>query len=132
MKERNTRQKDIITDIMMKTKSHPTAREVCHMVKQVDSSIGQATVYRQLHRLLSDGKIRCVVTIDGEDHYDWNTSFHAHFVCNRCHQIYDVVVETKEQKRLFQFMPHLVLDSNITAHGLCEKCLKEDNNEISV
>ena len=46
MKERNTRQKDIITDIMMKTKSHPTAREVCQMVKQVDSSIGQATVYR--------------------------------------------------------------------------------------
>lgn len=132
MRERNTRQKDIITDIMMKTKSHPTAREICQLVKQIDSSIGQATVYRQLHRLLENKKIRCVATINGEDHYDWITSFHAHFICNRCHHIYDVVIDTKEQKQLFQRMSHLVLDSNITAHGLCEKCLKEDCNEISV
>lgn len=131
MKERNTRQKDIITDVMMKTRSHPTAKQVCQMVKRIDPSIGQATVYRQLHRLLMEGKIRCVTTIDGEDYYDWVTSSHAHFICNRCHHIYDVMVDETKQKELLK-MPHHVLSLNVVACGICENCLKEDSNEISV
>lgn len=132
MKERNTRQKDIITDIMTKTKIHPTARELWQLVKKVDSSVGQATVYRHIHRLLDEGKIICVTTIDGEEHYDWKASFHAHFICNCCHQIYDIMLDHIKQEELFHDIPHRVLFSNIVACGICKECLKEDTDEISL
>ena len=132
MKERNTRQKDIITDVIKKTKIHPTAKELYQMVKTIDSSIGQATVYRQLHRLLEEGKINCVTTIDNEEHYDWKTSFHAHFICNHCHRIFDIMLDEGVQTKLFYRSPHQILSSNIVACGICKECLKEDINEISL
>ena len=48
-----------------------------------DSSVGQATVYRNVSKLVEEGKVRRVLTNDGVDHYDADCSQHVHFVCQK-------------------------------------------------
>ena len=51
MKRRDTKQMNVILDIMKNDRSHPTIQELCEKVATVDSSIGQATVYSNVSKL---------------------------------------------------------------------------------
>lgn len=133
MKERNTKQKDIITSEIMNTKSHPTIKQLCNMVKEKDSSIGQATVYRQIDRLVSEGKVRKIANENGDDYYDGNIMNHAHFVCNKCDKVFDI--EDDNLNLIFDYLSNMKnnkIDScNIVLRGVCSSCLEEESsNEI--
>ena len=69
MKRRNTKQMNVILDIMKNDRSHPTIQELCEKVATVDSSIGQATVYRNVSKLCEEGILTKISV--GIDHYDY-------------------------------------------------------------
>ena len=57
MKERNTKQKQIILDILENNRIHPTINEIYNMAKTKYPTIGQATVYRNVNHLVEEGKL---------------------------------------------------------------------------
>ena len=122
MKERNTRQKEIIYDILCSSNNHPTVKELCDEINMKGYHIGQATVYRNVSKLVSLGKIKKFSTVDGVEHYDANCAFHAHFVCNCCHKIYDVDdvcydnIIAQSDKRF------CVSAVSVTLEGTCNLC----------
>ena len=90
MSTRNTKQKEIIFTTLCELRTHPTILELYEAVHKKDSSIGQATVYRNVSKLVEEGKILKVLTKDGVDHYDGDCTQHSHFMCKVCHRLIDL------------------------------------------
>ena len=124
MNTRNTRQKEIIFQTLNEIRTHPTIMELYEAVQSRDSSIGQATVYRNVSKLVDEGKICKILTNDGVNHFDADCSQHFHFVCRKCHHLFDLCdISTddllKQMKRYPEFNVEKV---HILFEGICNHC----------
>ncbi|MEL5939339.1 Fur family transcriptional regulator [Tetragenococcus halophilus] len=109
-------------------KDHLSAEEIFFFVKQKNSDIGLATVYRTLD-ILVDLKIVDKISFDdGVARYDLRKEgakhFHHHLLCLECGNIEEInedllgnVEEIVEKN--FHFV---VKDHRLTFHGICQKC----------
>lgn len=123
---RITKQENIVYDILLNNRIHPTIKEIYKLVKEKDSTIGQATVYRNINKLVELGKLR-KLTIDSENsRYDVDISNHSHFKCDICNKIYDI---TDDVASTYQYLSNKYnfvieyIDLNIS--GICNDCKKD-------
>ncbi len=126
METRNTKQKQIIVEALKKNKIHPTIQELYHKVHEMDPKVGQATVYRNVSKLVDEGKIIKIPTSLGIDHYDADCNPHYHLLCTKCEKIYDIFDEDyyKLIKRVEGEYQIKIEKSTILFEGICDKCLK--------
>lgn len=124
MNTRNTRQKEIILECIKDGYCHPTITEIMDKVKDKDSSIGQATVYRNINKLLEEGTIGRVYSSMNSFHYDANTEEHDHFICTRCGRIIDLFDNSyAKNKKTIEDKYSFKVDKASTAYeGICSLC----------
>lgn len=124
---RNTKQKNIILDVLQNDKSHPTIANLYEKVQKVDSTIGQATVYRNVNKLVLEGKARRVPDLNGIDHYDGDMRVHYHLFCKSCSKIIDLFDEdfSSTIKKIESKYSIEVDDMTILLDGICEGCNAE-------
>ena len=122
MNKRNTRQKYVILKII-KDNHHPTIAEICKEVQRIDSSIGQATVYRNIKKFVEDKKIYQIKTKSGIDRYDYYTN-HIHFECTKCGNVIDIIDDELLKKLALRFenRPESIQNYNLILEGICEDC----------
>lgn len=119
--ERNTRQRQILVDLISEA-GHPlTVREILDLGRGQVSRLGIATVYRTIKRLLDAGEVQ-VVTIPGDVvRYEAVKHHHHHFKCSRCDRVYDLDGCLKELKSMvpkgFKAETH-----DLTFYGCCRDC----------
>lgn len=89
-KERLTNQKRVILDYLHSVKTHPTAENVFLKVRKKLPQISQGTVYRILNNLLEKGEAQ-IIPVNGTAHFDGDISPHAHFICQKCSKVFDVL-----------------------------------------
>lgn len=124
-KERMTVQKNFIFNYLKSVKTHPTAEVVYKEVKKKLPNISQGTVYRVLNNLKEKGEI---ISIDTKDnvHFDAFTDDHAHFICEKCNQVFDVIDECskcgilKNKRIKIGKINHY----KINFYGICSVCKK--------
>lgn len=123
MNSRNTTQKKIILDTLSSLRTHPTINELHEKVKECDSSIGIATVYRNIKKFVNDGIVFVVKTQNGMDRYDFYSN-HAHFECLNCEKIIDLYNDN-----LIDSIHEITNDNNLkfincnlTITGYCNEC----------
>ena len=132
---KSTRQREKIAEIFFGSSDHLSAEDLLLLVRQSDSSISLATVYRTLKLLVDsnlaesrnfggDGQTRFEVVDDQEDHHD-------HLICLDCGKIIEFVNEEIE------ILQDKVADSfgfTVTRHKmeLYGRCNKAENCENSV
>lgn len=128
MKERNTKQKELILDVMRHNKNHPTIAEIYSLVKKIDPTIGQATVYRNVKKYVETGKLYVVKTIGGIDHYDY-TKDHVHFECIGCGRLIDIMDDDlfTELKSRFKTRNEKISSYQVSIQGYCEECMRGNN-----
>lgn len=127
MKERMTKQKKIILETLENDMTHPTVQELYQKIKQKDSRIGQATVYRNVNRLVEEGKVLKLSLGNGIDHYDGHTHLHYHFYCSCCQKIYDLEKEDDyiSKRKLEEKYEIKINQEKIIFEGICKGCLNE-------
>jgi Fur family transcriptional regulator, peroxide stress response regulator len=121
--ERLTSQKQIISDYLMSTKSHPTAEDVWLSVRKKLPRISQGTVYRILNDFEEKGLAQ-IIPVDKKAHFDGDISPHSHFICQKCKKVFDVydscskcsVLKNKKLK------VGKINYYKIYFYGICEKC----------
>lgn len=125
---RNTKQKKMIYDVLVKERCHPTIQELYLQVSKLDPSIGQATVYRNINRLVEEKKVIRFVLANGVIRYDATAFPHYHFLCNQCENIYDFYDEDhlKLESRMEEVYHVKISSSMITFIGICCDCLKKE------
>ena len=115
---RNTKQRNVILEIVNSSYDHLTAYQIYELAKINVPNISLGTIYRNLSVLASDGCIR-VLEVDGTSRFDRNIK-HAHFICDKCSciiDVYDSILNNVEN-----IDGNLVMDYDIKIKGICKKC----------
>jgi Fe2+ or Zn2+ uptake regulation protein len=122
--KRATRQLEAVFQALQGDSSHPFADEVYRRVRKELPRISLATVYRNLQRLVEDGKIRTVLLGERVARYDPETSDHDHFICQSCGRVIDLFLERARQIDLTPLANdgYIVTTHNLTIYGVCQAC----------
>ncbi|MGN0298239.1 MAG: transcriptional repressor [Lachnospiraceae bacterium] len=120
-----SRQREAIKEYLAKQKYHPTADDIYMNLREQYPKLSLGTVYRNLNLLTEQGEISRITTQD-VDHFDFNTSFHHHFICNRCKRVYDISVHTLPVlDQSTEYEVGQVEGYMLSFYGICNQCLKE-------
>ena len=122
-KERMTAQKSFIFGYLKSVKSHPTAEMVYEEVRKKLPTISQGTVYRVLNNFKDKGEVLAIDTKDNV-HFDADISDHAHFICEKCGDVFDVIDECSECGLLKNKKTKVgsINSYRINFYGICKKC----------
>ncbi len=124
-RKRRTRQLERVFEALQGDHTHPFAHEIYRRVHKKLPRISLATVYRNLHSLVEEGKIRTRL-LDGQAaRYDPETSEHDHFVCERCGRVVDLFLRRRARRvDLTPLAKHgyVVTTHDLTVHGMCQVC----------
>jgi len=131
IRKRNTVQRQIIHNTLIKMNSHPTIEGVYSVIHRDHPSVSRATVYRNLRELAEDGTVRQLSLPGGVERYDERIDQHYHFKCKRCGGVYDVEMEylggidsTVEQKYGMRVDKH-----DVVFTGVCYGCDRKGRQE---
>lgn len=123
-KLRMTTQRQVILEELRKLKSHPTAGELCHIVRQRLPRISLGTVYRNLEILSRSGVVLKLDVAGLEMRFDGTVDNHYHLRCLDCGRVVDV--EMKPLQGLEHTVGHYsgfeVLGHRLEFVGHCPDC----------
>lgn len=131
---RNSKQKDIVYTTLCENLIHPTADELYSILMKKQADVGVATVYRNLSKLSSQGKVRKITGLDGVSHYDSRLEAHYHFICEGCGCIKDIEINELGFACKAERLKDCKISSvDIVLRGYCNICedlQKEKNMSI--
>ncbi len=121
---RFTRQRQAVLEVVQHSSRHPDAAHIYEAVRQIVPSISLGTVYRSLEALVDEGHLLQIQQPGMPTRYDARLENHAHFVCDNCGQVFDVLIALPDltpmaAKALSGFE---VLGSKLEFHGKCKQC----------
>jgi Fur family peroxide stress response transcriptional regulator len=102
---RSTPQREVVYDVLLKKRDHPTADEVFARVKSDLPSISLATVYNCLETLVQCDLVRAVNFERGPTRYCPNLHPHAHFHDEQTGQTHDIDLPPEVIERVNAVLP---------------------------
>ncbi|MGD8562758.1 MAG: transcriptional repressor [Desulfarculaceae bacterium] len=125
---RMTKQRRVILDELKKLKTHPTAGELCKIVRKRLPHISLGTVYRNLEILSRRGVIQKLDVGGVEMRFDGNIDNHYHLRCVECGKVFDVDMSPMPdlEQRLESWTGFRVLGHNLEFVGLCPQCNRSE------
>jgi len=123
-KLRMTTQRQVILEELGKLKTHPTAGELCQIVRQRLPRISLGTVYRNLDILSREGIIQKLDVGGHEMRFDGTTDTHYHLRCLECGRVADVEMEVLEglDNSVQEATGFEVLGHRLEFVGRCPEC----------
>ncbi len=126
MNERMSAHTKTVLQVLAQKRCHLTAEEILAETE----GIGTATVYRALDHLTEMGKVRRLALGRKSAVYEYIRDSHMHLVCSRCGAVCDVQADfsglVNEAARC---SGHTVNWTEVTAHGLCSRCLAQQHEQ---
>ena len=121
MNERKTRQKQLIPDILTKAGRPLSVTDILASGKATLPTLGVATVYRTIKRLLDDGEIQAVDIPGDATRYEMAKAHHHHFKCHACDNVFEIEGCPGNLRQLlprgFRAESH-----DLTIYGRCRAC----------
>ena len=102
---RATPQREVVYDVLLKKRDHPTADEVFARVKAERPGISLATVYNCLETLVSCDLVRTVNFERGPTRYCPNLRPHAHFHDERTGKTHDIDLPPEVLDKVHAVLP---------------------------
>ena len=121
---RNTKQKNVIFDIVNNSYEHLNAYQIYDIAREKIPNISLGTVYRNLSNLVEYDRIR-KIEVSNTLRFDRNDK-HAHFVCDKCGEIVDIFYNFLGDDAYID--GNLVMDYEIKFKGICKKCVEGNGN----
>ncbi len=121
---RMTKQRKLVYDVLMDERDHPTATEVFIRSKERMSSISLATVYNCLETLSAAGLVKQVNVGRDASRYCPNLDPHAHFICAKCGEVYDISLKNNEKMESVWALPEgaRIDHLEVAMKGICARC----------
>ena len=124
---RNTRQRQVILEVLQSAGGHPTAGELYRTVRQEMPTISLGTVYRNLEILQETGDVVRLSCCTGQEaRYDGLPHPHLHFMCEQCEAIVDLkaVLPVVDNMIGSPLEGHEVNGYHVVLRGICRNCLR--------
>jgi len=121
-----SKKREAIIDVLRETTEHPSAEQIYNTLKPSYSRLSLGTVYRNIQGFKNDGTVRSLAVVDGQEHFDANTSEHAHFICDECGAIVDLNIPLPDDiGSSVKQDGFLVSVRLLFLRGLCPKCVAQ-------
>lgn len=120
-----SKQREILLEVIKKTKTHPTAEQISKMVREIDPKISRSTVYRNLKLLVDKQVIKKITMPTGPDRFDYIHKPHNHLICDKCEEIFDFEYDFYNEELAEKIKEQTGIDTDllsVTINGICEKC----------
>lgn len=136
-----TKQRELIETFFRKNKDkHVTADDIITFLREGDTPVSKATVYRYLDKMQEQGKIRKYTIEEGMcSCYQYieeqqSCQEHYHFKCSKCGKLFHVSCGLMDQIGKHVYEEHdFVIDSSKTVfYGLCGECRKEGGESVNL
>lgn len=129
--QRNTRQRQIVLDVVREHRDHLNAEQVYLAARVANPKISRGTVYRNLNLLVENGEIRRV-KLPGGDRFEWRKDRHYHLVCTGCGKVSDAPMpyRTGLDRDIAEKTGYQVALHRMVFEGLCPQC-RENLHRIS-
>lgn len=119
-----TPQRIAILKYLEGNQDHPSAEMIYKALKRKFPTMSLATVYNTLENLKKKGLI-WELTLDPEKkRIDPNPEPHHHFLCEKCHKIFDVPYEISVPLERLEQEGFQITRSHVEFIGLCPHCKK--------
>jgi len=122
---RVTNQRREIFKAVASSRRHPSAEEVVAQVRHKLSNVSLDTVYRTLSSL---EKMELLIRVGtpAKERFDGDLRPHAHFICSRCGEVYDIFYNLDHMCLPLQeaFSCGDVRQINLQYKGICKRCRK--------
>jgi Fur family peroxide stress response transcriptional regulator len=119
-----TPQRLAIIRALVAAENHPSAEEICAVVRRMHPYVSLATVHRILEQFCQVGEARKVTALHGSARYDGHVEPHHHVFCVHCRRVQDV--EMPEVNALIKGMAHLgefeLLACSLEIEAVCKQC----------
>ena len=120
MPEKFSRKREALYNALRATTVHPTAEWLYAALRPEYPDLSLGTVYRNLKKFCAEGKARSVGVINGQEHFDGDTSAHSHFVCDCCGRVLDI------------FEPGFTITKeDLLFGGVCAECKEKSKNKTA-
>ncbi len=114
-----------VLDVVKGAYNHPTASDVYEAVREIRPHMGLASVYRILHMLVEQGRIKEIHN-DETCRYDGHTERHDHAICTACGLLIDVPVGVSVPQDILEAAAKasgIALRSyELRVYGICPAC----------
>lgn len=122
-----TEQREIVLKILLHAHEHLTAEEIYNQIKikEPESNIGIATVYRALGFLEEVNLITSIVFGNDGKKYESNAKeHHDHLICTSCGKIVEFVDDEieKRQDKIASKNKFKITSHSMQLYGLCSNC----------
>lgn len=128
--QRNTRQRELVLQIVRSHHDHPSADEIYLEAREKDDKISRGTVYRNLNLLTESGEI-LQVKVPSADRFDCRLDYHYHIICTKCGNITDLPVSYNEHldTTVQEQTSYIVMRHRTVFDGICCDCQKSILNK---
>jgi Fur family peroxide stress response transcriptional regulator len=114
-----------VFEYLITYKNHPTVDNIYqNLVKEIPT-LSKTTVYNTLNLFLEKKIIQLIVIEENETRYDADISTHAHFKCQNCGKVYDLITDISKIK-VKELENFKVEETHIYFKGLCKKCINKN------
>ncbi len=117
-------QRMAILDYLMTHHTHPTADTIFNALYPSIPTLSKATVYNTLNLLTESGVIQMITIDEKNARFDARDSFHLHFRCGSCGEIFDIDLPALQIDSLNEYQ---VNDMQVYCKGTCPHCQKKTN-----
>ncbi len=119
-----TPQRVAVLRLLDGNKSHPTAEDIYHALREEYPNLSFTTVYNILKSIRDAGGLRELLIDRDRVHFDPDTSLHHHIICTHCGKLEDVHIETRGEPELpaEAMKDFLVTGHQINFFGICGRC----------
>lgn len=125
--KRFSKQRELVYQAVCGTTEHPTAETVYNWLKPENPALSLGTVYRNLNQLVEEGTIlRLPFPVE---RYDANTKPHAHFLCQVCGNVYDIMdirYDHALDRQAELLSGHTIDQHELVFDGTCVHCAEKN------
>jgi Fur family ferric uptake transcriptional regulator len=126
----NSRQREQILDVFLKTEKHATINDLYDLVKREHPKIGLATVYRTMEIIREAGLARKVDFEDNTKRYEhkYKHQHHHHLVCLKCGKVIEITSGKLEkiQQELAKKHNFTITKDTMELFGICKNCKRKE------
>ncbi len=113
-----------VLKFLMENRVHPTVDMIYRDLAKKIPTLSKTTVYNTLNLFAEKGLVNVLTIEEREARYDIDTSFHAHFKCEKCGMVYDVkrvdVKISDEELKGFE-----IGSIHLYIKGICPECRRD-------
>lgn len=112
-----------VYEYLLNNKIHPSVDKIYSELHTLIPTLSKTTIYNTLKTFIEHNIVMPITIEENEVRYDADVTFHGHFKCVECENLYDIFDLDKKFTKIDNIDGHKINGIHIYFKGVCKDCL---------